>query len=223
MREVAGGMPDSVQWMKLPPGASGSSSTSTSSAACGGTLDHASGGDVPAPSQVNRFGIGAPSRNAGLVSRTVGALEGARISTVFPPPPHPPRAATTTAASALDLTALAFTVPVAFHASKGRCEMHARMSRIAGLPPERIEEARQYFEQQELPALEQQKGFEGVLVMVDRADGRATAITFWATQEDMRASDRAAEEARAATLDQVRSSEPSREPVVERYEVLIQK
>ena len=101
--------------------------------------------------------------------------------------------------------------------------MHARMSRIAGLPPERIDEARQYFEQQELPALERQKGFEGVLVMVDRADGRATAITFWDTQEDMRASDRAADEARAATLDQVRPSEPSREPVVERYEVLIQK
>src|SRR5436305_1705214 len=91
--------------------------------------------------------------------------------------------------------------------------MYARMSRIAGLPPERIDEARQYFEQQELPALEHQKGFDGVLVMVDRADGRATAITFWQTQEDMRASDRAADEARAATLEQVRSSEPSREPL----------
>src|SRR5881275_1059944 len=101
--------------------------------------------------------------------------------------------------------------------------MHARMSRIAGLPPERIDEARQYFEQQELPALEQQDGFKGVLVMVDRGDGRATAITFWETLDELKASDRAADQARAATMEQVSSSEPSREPVVERYEVLIQK
>src|SRR5207248_5114702 len=105
----------------------------------------------------------APSRNAELERWTVGAAEGARISTFFAPPPHPPSAATRRAATAPDLTALTFTVPVAFHASKGRWEMFARMSRIAGLPPERIDEARQYFEQQELPALEQQKGFGGVL------------------------------------------------------------
>ena len=44
--------------------------------------------------------------------------------------------------------------------------MHARMSRIAGLPPERIDEARQYFEQAELPALQKQQGYQGVIVMV---------------------------------------------------------
>jgi hypothetical protein len=58
--------------------------------------------------------------------------------------------------------------------------------------------------------------------MVDRGDGRATAITFWETLEDLRASDRAADEARGATMDRARS-EPSREPMVERYEVLIQR
>ena len=100
--------------------------------------------------------------------------------------------------------------------------MYARMSRIAGLPPERIEQAREYFERQELPALEQQGGYQGVLVMVDRGDGRATAITFWETLDDLKASDRAADQARGATMEQA-SSEPSREPVVERYEVLIQK
>ena len=186
------------------------------------TMERTAGGDLRAPRQVNSLGRVAPSRKAGLESRIVGGAEGARTSAFFPPP-HPPSAVNRSVAEAAHLTAVRFNSPVAFHACKGRCEMHARMSRIAGLPPERIDEARQYFEQQELPALEQQKGFEGVLVMVDRADGRATAITFWDTQEDMRASDRAADEARAATLDQVRPSEPSREPVVERYEVLIQK
>ena len=100
--------------------------------------------------------------------------------------------------------------------------MYARMSRIAGLPPERIAEAQRYFEQQELPALEGQKGYSGVLVMVDRGDGRATAITFWETLDDLKASDSAADQARAATMERAQH-EPSREPVVERYEVLIQK
>ena len=100
--------------------------------------------------------------------------------------------------------------------------MYARMSRIAGLPPERIDDAREYFERQELPALEQQRGYQGVLVMVDRDDGRATAITFWETLDDLKESDRAADQARASTMEHVRS-EPSREPVVERYEVLIQR
>jgi heme-degrading monooxygenase HmoA len=100
--------------------------------------------------------------------------------------------------------------------------MYARMSRIAGLPPERLDEAREYFERQELPALEQQGGYRGVIVMVDRGDGRATAITFWETLDDLKASDRAADEARGATMERVRS-EPSREPMVERYEVLIQR
>ena len=101
--------------------------------------------------------------------------------------------------------------------------MHSRMSRIAGLPPERIDEARDYFEQAELPALEQQQGFKGVLVMVDRADGRAVAITFWETLEDLKASDRVADQAREATMERASSVDPSREPIVERYEVLLQK
>jgi heme-degrading monooxygenase HmoA len=101
--------------------------------------------------------------------------------------------------------------------------MHARMSRIAGLPPERIDEARQYFEDAELPALQQQQGYKGVIVMVDRNDGRATAITFWDTLDDLRASDRVADQARESTMERASSSvDPSREPVVERYEVLIQ-
>jgi heme-degrading monooxygenase HmoA len=101
--------------------------------------------------------------------------------------------------------------------------MYARMSRIAGLPPERIDEAKQYFEQAELPALEQQDGFKGVVVMVDRDDGRATAITFWESLDNLKASDKVADQARASTMEQASSVDPSREPVVERYEVLIQK
>src|SRR5437764_7506345 len=110
-------MRNSVQWVNVPPGASGSSSTSTSSAARPGTPDHASGGDFPAPAQVNCLGRRAPSRNAGLESRIVAA-EGARILAFFPPP-HPAIAATRRVPTAAALSALALTAPVAFHAFKG--------------------------------------------------------------------------------------------------------
>jgi hypothetical protein len=45
-------------------------------------------------------------------------------------------------------------------------------------------------------------------------------ITYWATIQDLRASDRLAEEARAQAEVTAR---PSREPIVDRYEVVLRK
>src|SRR5882672_11254337 len=45
--------------MKVPPGASGSSTRSANDAVLPGASSHASGGDWSAPSQVNCTGIGA--------------------------------------------------------------------------------------------------------------------------------------------------------------------
>jgi heme-degrading monooxygenase HmoA len=39
-----------------------------------------------------------------------------------------------------------------------------------------------------LPRLQKQPGFDGVLVMADRANGVAYAITFWKSEEDLAAS-----------------------------------
>jgi heme-degrading monooxygenase HmoA len=98
--------------------------------------------------------------------------------------------------------------------------MHARLNRYAGLPPERIEETIQQFEAESLAKLEQQKGFEGIMVAVDWKAGRAAVITYWATAEDLRASDKVADEARAQAEVTAR---PSREPIVDRYEVVLRK
>jgi heme-degrading monooxygenase HmoA len=98
--------------------------------------------------------------------------------------------------------------------------MHARLSRFAGLPPERIDATIEEFRDQQLPELESQAGFKGVLVMVSRGSGQAAAVTFWDTEADLRASERVAERARAAA---VASAQPAREPVVDRYEVMLQK
>jgi hypothetical protein len=97
--------------------------------------------------------------------------------------------------------------------------MYARLSRFAGLPPERIDETLREFQEGQLSVLEQQPGYNGVLVGLDRAEGKAIAITFWESSENLRATDRLADEARQAALDAVK---PSREPIVDRYEVILE-
>jgi heme-degrading monooxygenase HmoA len=98
--------------------------------------------------------------------------------------------------------------------------MNARLSRWAGLPPERLDQTVRQFEEDHLPAIERQPGYTGVVVMLDRTSGRAAAITFWETEADMRASDQLAEEARAAVEAAVQAE---REPIVDRYEVVLRK
>ena len=98
--------------------------------------------------------------------------------------------------------------------------MHARLSRFAGLPPERIDRTIRGFEEGELRLVEQCPGFKGVVVMVNRASGQAAAITYWESEEDMRESEKVAGQAVQAALER---SEPSREPVIDRYEVVLQR
>ena len=98
--------------------------------------------------------------------------------------------------------------------------MYARMSRFAGLPPERIDATIREFSEGPLKVLEQQPGYKGVLVGLDRAEGKSVAITFWESAENLRATDRLADQARQSALDAVK---PSREPIVDRFEVVMQK
>jgi heme-degrading monooxygenase HmoA len=100
--------------------------------------------------------------------------------------------------------------------------MYARMSKFAGLPPERVDRTLQQFEQEELPALEQQPGFEGILVLVDRGGGTAAAISLWDTQEHLRASEEVADRAREKAMETAQLR-PRRDPVVDRYEVVMRK
>jgi heme-degrading monooxygenase HmoA len=98
--------------------------------------------------------------------------------------------------------------------------MHARMTTFAGLPPERVEPAIREFQEGQLPLLEQQAGFQGVFVLVNRSQGRAAALTLWETEEQMKASDKIADQARDSA---VATTRPAREPIVDRFEVVVQK
>lgn len=96
--------------------------------------------------------------------------------------------------------------------------MFARVTRLAGLPPERMDATLEKFQHEHLPALEQLEGFKGVEVMVDRGGGRALAITYWETQDALRRSDKLAAAARAAAVSRL---DPDRDPIIDRYEVLV--
>ena len=98
--------------------------------------------------------------------------------------------------------------------------MHIRLSRFAGLDPERIDETLQQFQEQELPNLEQQKGFGGITVGVNRRSGQAVAVALWETDGDMRESEKVADQARERA---VATAKPERDPIVDHYEVVFQK
>ena len=96
--------------------------------------------------------------------------------------------------------------------------MHARLSRFAGLDPERIDETVRQFEEQQLPRLEQSEGFRGITVGVNHTAGQAVTIALWETEADMRDSERIADEAREQA---VATAGPQRTPVVDHYEVVL--
>jgi heme-degrading monooxygenase HmoA len=96
--------------------------------------------------------------------------------------------------------------------------MYARVSRFAGLPPERIEATLRQFREEHLPALQQLEGYKGVQVLVDERGGQAIATTYWETRRDLDASDKLASQAREAA---VSALDPDRHPLVDRYEVRV--
>jgi hypothetical protein len=96
--------------------------------------------------------------------------------------------------------------------------MHVRLSRFAGLDPERIDATVRQFEEDALPRLEQAQGFRGVTVGVNHRAGQAVAIALWETEADMHQSERLAEEAREQA---VATAGPQRTPVVDNYEVVL--
>jgi hypothetical protein len=96
--------------------------------------------------------------------------------------------------------------------------MHVRLSRFAGLDPERIDATVRQFEEDALPRLEQAQGFRGITVAVNHRAGQAVAIALWENVADMQESERLADEAREQA---VATAGPSRTPVVDNYEVVL--
>jgi hypothetical protein len=86
-------------------------------------------------------------------------------------------------------------------------------------PSEQLEErGMQGFHERVLPVLREQTGFEGTLVLLDRAQGKMLGVTLWDTEEHARsAGPRLDREIDTGTAEMGATS-----PVPETYEVLAQ-
>jgi heme-degrading monooxygenase HmoA len=92
--------------------------------------------------------------------------------------------------------------------------VYARVSTLEG-PPELMDEVLRQAREVVLPQGRQMEGFKGMISLGDRQSGKTLGITFWESEEAMRASEEAAnrlrEESAAASGDTIAG--------VERYEV----
>jgi len=92
----------------------------------------------------------------------------------------------------------------------------ARLSSLEG-PPERLDEAVQHAKENALPKARQLHGWKGVISLIDRSSGRSKLITFWESEEALRASEEEAKKLRKET------AEAAGETIggVDRYEVAV--
>ena len=96
--------------------------------------------------------------------------------------------------------------------------MFARIVTFEG-PAERIAEgAEQRFRDRALPTLQQPAGFQGALLLLDRAKGRLLGLTLWDTAEHRQATSRVMDETRTASAAEMGAGPPT----VDDYEVVVQ-
>jgi heme-degrading monooxygenase HmoA len=92
--------------------------------------------------------------------------------------------------------------------------MHARVSILEG-PPAPLDQLLREVREEVLPQAKQLEGFKGMIALGDRHSGKTLGITFWESEEAMRASEEAAHRLREE------SAETGGDTIagVERYEV----
>ena len=70
--------------------------------------------------------------------------------------------------------------------------MFARITTIGEAPPERLDDMTHEIREHVLPALRQQAGFSGFLVLLERASGKVLGLTLWESEQAMNATEEAA-------------------------------
>jgi hypothetical protein len=94
--------------------------------------------------------------------------------------------------------------------------MHARVSTIVG-SPNQVDAGISDFQEKVVPWVKEHGGRGGIL-LIDRASGKAIALTLWSDEENMRQSEEAANEHRRRVSEELESTQA---PTVERYEVAV--
>lgn len=62
--------------------------------------------------------------------------------------------------------------------------MHARVT-TGQFPLEEMDEAVRIYNDDAVPAMREQRGFEGVLMLVDRETGKGISISLWSSEAEM--------------------------------------
>ena len=92
--------------------------------------------------------------------------------------------------------------------------MYARISTLEG-SPEHIDEGLRHVRENVLPQIQQQEGFKGMVALADRQSGKTLGITFWESEEALKASEEAADRLREDSAEAMSDTIAG----VERYEV----
>lgn len=92
--------------------------------------------------------------------------------------------------------------------------MYARISTLEG-SPEQIDEGLDYVRENILPQIQQHEGFKGMIALADRETGKTLGLTFWESEDALRASEEAADKLREDSAEAMRDTIAA----VERYEV----
>jgi heme-degrading monooxygenase HmoA len=83
--------------------------------------------------------------------------------------------------------------------------VYARISTFEG-SPEHIDEGLRQVREDVLPQLQQQEGFEGLVALTDRQSGKTLGITFWGSEQALRASEEAADRLRDESAQTMRDT-----------------
>ena len=94
--------------------------------------------------------------------------------------------------------------------------MYARVSTIEGSPDKMDDVARQT-QEQTLPQLQKMEGFKGFVALGDRNSGKMLGVSFWESEEALRANDEAISSVRSAAAETADGIVAG----VEEYEVLV--
>ena len=88
--------------------------------------------------------------------------------------------------------------------------MHARIGRIT-FSPDKAEEVTSHVRENIVPKYEETDGFKGFTLLLDRTGGQGLGVSFWESEEAMRASDRVGDEARQGAAEAGDGSDQGRQ------------
>ncbi len=78
--------------------------------------------------------------------------------------------------------------------------MYARISTIQGAP-EKVDDVTRQTQEQTLPQLQKMEGFKGFVALGDRQSGKMLGVSFWESEEALRATDEAASSVRSGAAE----------------------